>query len=112
MPREIVDRPKKGFGVPVGAWLRGPLRDMAFDLLASHRVRRDGYFDAKEVIRLIDEHDKAEADHRKQIWTLLAFQLWRERYGPGTQSPVLGDDPAAPSVPPDSGPSSSVVLRC
>jgi asparagine synthase (glutamine-hydrolysing) len=81
LPKEIIERPKKGFGVPIGEWLRGPLRSMAHDLLSPARVSRDGYFDAREVARLLDEHDRGLADHRKPLWTLLAFQLWSDHYG-------------------------------
>jgi asparagine synthase (glutamine-hydrolysing) len=82
LPAEIIDRPKKGFGVPVGEWLRGPLRDLARDLLSTHRLKAEGNFDPRFVTRLLDEHLRGVADHRKPLWTLLAFQLWNERYGP------------------------------
>lgn len=84
LPREIIERPKKGFGVPIGEWLRGPLRSMAGDLLSPARVKRDGYFDPQEVTRLLEEHDRGAADHRKPLWTLLAFQLWLDHYGPSS----------------------------
>lgn len=87
LPREIVDRSKKGFGVPIGEWLRGPLRDMAHDLLAPSKLRREGYLDPDEVGRMLDEHDRGVADLRKPLWTLLAFQMWLERFGPGTSRP-------------------------
>jgi asparagine synthase (glutamine-hydrolysing) len=107
LPPEIIDRPKKGFGIPVGEWLRGPLRDMARDLLAPQRIQHDGYFEAREVTRLLDEHLRGVADHRKPLWTLLAFQLWNERYGP--DSTWLRAEASAKeraTVP------TSVVLRC
>lgn len=87
LPKEIIERPKKGFGVPIGEWLRGPLQAMARDLLAPSRIRNQGYFDEKEVSRLLDEHQRGAFDHRKPLWTLLAFQLWLDRYGPGTARP-------------------------
>lgn len=82
LPDEIIDRPKKGFGVPIGEWLRGPLKALARDLLAPEKVAREGLFEPREVTRLLDEHQAGRADHRKPLWTLLAFQLWLERYGP------------------------------
>ena len=63
-----------------------------------------GYFVPSEIKRLLDEHDKGIADNRKQLWTMLSFALWHERYGPGTR-------PSAPVEEPSDG-ESSVVLRC
>ncbi len=83
LPDEIIDRPKKGFGIPVGEWLRGPLKAMAADLLAPDKIKREGLFNPQEVQRLFNEHQQGVADHRKPLWTLLAFQLWQERFGSG-----------------------------
>lgn len=80
LPRDIIRRPKKGFGIPVAKWLQGPLRAMATDLLAPQRLLRAGLFDAGEVERLLDEHLRGRSDHRKPLWTLMAFELWREHY--------------------------------
>ncbi|MFQ5793193.1 MAG: asparagine synthase (glutamine-hydrolyzing), partial [Acidobacteriota bacterium] len=80
LPAEIIHRPKKGFGIPMAKWLRGPLKDLATDLLAPDRLRRAGLFQPAEVQRLLDEHLRGRFDHRKPLWTLLAFELWRERY--------------------------------
>ncbi|MCC7385732.1 MAG: asparagine synthase (glutamine-hydrolyzing) [Deltaproteobacteria bacterium] len=106
LPREIIERPKKGFGVPVAEWLRGPLREYAAALLAPERLRREGYFSPEGVARLWNEHQSGAADHRKPLWTLLAFQLWLERYGPGGVH--LDAPPPRSSLEP---PPSSVVLR-
>jgi hypothetical protein len=76
--------------VPIGEWLRGPLRGMAHDLLSADRLGRQGYLDPVVVSRLLDEHDRGLADHRKPLWTLLAFQLWLDHYGP--TAPRAGDD--------------------
>ncbi|MCK6546041.1 asparagine synthase (glutamine-hydrolyzing) [Myxococcota bacterium] len=97
LPDEIMDRPKKGFGVPIGEWLRGPLRGMAHDLLSRDRVRREGYLDPETVARLLDEHERGVADHRKPLWTLLAFQLWLDHHGPA--SPRAGDEPRPAKAP-------------
>jgi asparagine synthase (glutamine-hydrolysing) len=80
LPAEIVTRPKKGFGVPMAAWLKGPLRELALETLAPERLRRAGLFDPAEVKRLLDEHLAGTADHRKPLYTLLAFELWREAW--------------------------------
>ncbi|HUJ59642.1 MAG TPA: asparagine synthase (glutamine-hydrolyzing) [Kofleriaceae bacterium] len=80
LPHDIVDRPKKGFGMPIGRWLRDDLRGLARDvvlgarsLAASGRVRRD------VVERWLREHAEARVDHRQRLWTLLVLELWRQR---------------------------------
>jgi asparagine synthase (glutamine-hydrolysing) len=88
LPAEIVDRPKKGFGVPIGEWLRGPLKGLAHELLAPDKLRREGWLEPDEVGRLLKEHQAGVADHRKPLWTLLAFELWLERFGPGVARAV------------------------
>jgi asparagine synthase (glutamine-hydrolysing) len=80
LPAAILARPKKGFGMPIGMWLRGPLRPILLELLAEDRLRRQGIFDPSMVARMCDEHVIGRADHRKQLWTLLAFQLWHDRH--------------------------------
>src|SRR5690242_1663624 len=80
LPDRILDRPKKGFGVPVADWFRGPLREQMREVLSAERVRRDGFFDARVVDGLVAGHLAGTADNRKQLWTLFAFQLWNEGY--------------------------------
>ncbi|MBK8012450.1 MAG: asparagine synthase (glutamine-hydrolyzing) [Deltaproteobacteria bacterium] len=87
LPSVIIDRPKKGFGVPVGEWLRGPLRALARDLLAPSKLKREGFFDPVWVTQLLDEHERGTHDHRKPLWTLLAFELWFERFGRVASAP-------------------------
>jgi len=82
VPRHLVERPKMGFSVPVGAWLRGPLRDWGRDLLAPSKLA-DGLLDAAQVSRLWDEHQQGHANRETVLWNLLMFQAWRERYAPG-----------------------------
>lgn len=82
LPKEIIERPKKGFGVPIGSWIRGPLSELVHDLLHPTKLGREGYFCPGEVQRMVDEHRRGTADHRKPLWTLLAFELWLERFGP------------------------------
>jgi asparagine synthase (glutamine-hydrolysing) len=76
LPRAVIDRPKKGFGMPVAKWVKGELRPLVRDTFASKRLEQSGLFNATFVQRLLDEHERGIADHRKLIWTLLMFELW------------------------------------
>lgn len=76
VPQAIIDRPKMGFNLPIGGWLRGPLRGWADDQLNESPLRRDGYFDSAAVRRLWDEHQSERFDRQGILWRLLAFQVW------------------------------------
>jgi len=80
LPPGILDRPKKGFGIPVARWLRGPLGPMMDSLLAPDRLEKQGLFRPEEVARRVGEHRAGTRDHRKPLWTLLMFQLWSDRW--------------------------------
>ncbi len=80
LPSSTLARAKKGFGMPVGTWLRGPLRPLLMELLGPDRIRRQGLFRPEEIARLIAEHQAGHVDHRKPLWTLLMFQLWYDRW--------------------------------
>ncbi len=80
LPGEILHRSKKGFGVPIAEWLKGTLNPLMHDLLAPERIRSQGIFEKDYVKRLISEHEKGLASHHKQLWTLLVFQLWYNRF--------------------------------
>jgi asparagine synthase (glutamine-hydrolysing) len=80
LPREITHRRKKGFGIPVGRWILGDLREMFQEYLGEARIRREGVFNPAFVKRLLDDHLARRRDNRKLLWTLLTFQLWRERW--------------------------------
>lgn len=83
VPDAILQRRKHGFGVPIGGWLRGPLRPLLEDILHRDRLRRVGLFSAEEVDRLVHEHLTGAQNHQRSLWTLLTFELWREAYLPG-----------------------------
>ena len=80
LPAAIVHRRKQGFTVPVGEWLRGPLRPLLGDALAPARLTRQGLFDGRAVEALIAEHERGRRNRWKELWALLVFQLWWDRY--------------------------------
>ncbi len=80
LPKEILQRPKKGFGIPIAEWLKGRLNPLLHDLLAPDRLKNQGLFDAAFVQKLINEHETGAASHHKQLWTLLVFQLWFDNF--------------------------------
>lgn len=88
VPREMFERPKRGFAVPIGQWLRGELRDWTQALLAPARLRREGYLCAPEITRRWRQHASGRADWSNHLWTVLMFQAWLEDFAssPATQS--------------------------
>jgi asparagine synthase (glutamine-hydrolysing) len=76
VPQALVDRPKMGFGVPIGAWLRGPLRTWAGDLLSPTRLHAQGLLDAAAVDRAWREHQSGQRDRTNELWTVLMLQAW------------------------------------
>lgn len=76
LPQQIIKRPKKGFGMPVAKWVKGELRTFVRNTFAPERLKKRGLFNADYVARLLDEHERGVADHRKLIWTLLMFEMW------------------------------------
>ena len=80
LPDNILRRPKKGFGIPVAEWFRGPLKEQMLAALSPERISAEGLFEAAEVGRLIDDHLAGRRDNRKQLWTLFAFESWYGGY--------------------------------
>lgn len=78
VPRELFERPKMGFGVPIDAWLRGPLRDWAEELLRPQRLREDGLLDAGAVRGCWDAHLSGRDAMQHRLWAVLMFQAWRD----------------------------------
>lgn len=78
VPRDLIERPKMGFGVPIGEWMRGPLRPWAEALLDEGRLRSEGYFDPKPIRRLWDMHLKGKLNEQYRLWSILMFQSWLE----------------------------------
>jgi asparagine synthase (glutamine-hydrolysing) len=80
LPRNIIYRKKKGFGVPLARWLTNELKDFMLDYLSPERICRQGLFHYPYIKRLIDEQLNKTKDNRELLWTLLVFQSWYERY--------------------------------
>jgi asparagine synthase (glutamine-hydrolysing) len=78
VPRELIERPKLGFAMPISAWLRGPLRDWAEAQLSPERLRREGIFDVAAVRQKWDEHLRGDRDWQYRLWCVLMFQGWYE----------------------------------
>src|SRR5690606_33741612 len=77
VPRDLVDRPKMGFTVPIAAWLQGPLRSWAGDLLFSSRSAGDGLLDAASLRRRWDAFQRGRLEDANGLWAVLMLQAWR-----------------------------------
>lgn len=80
LPREIVFRKKKGFGVPLAEWITGDLKPLVLDLLSEGRIKEGGLFNYEHVSKLLEDHFARRADNRKLIWTLMVFELWSKKW--------------------------------
>jgi asparagine synthase (glutamine-hydrolysing) len=83
VPRSLVDRPKAGFDVPLDAWLRGPLKAWARELLDPQRIKDQGLFDAGPMARQWRDHEQGRRDNQYRLWNMLMFLAWFERWRPG-----------------------------
>ena len=75
-PEEFLNRPKQGFGVPIGEWIRGELRIMAEELLLSKQAQLRGFFDPAYLRRMLDQHISRKQDHAARIWALMSLEAW------------------------------------
>jgi asparagine synthase (glutamine-hydrolysing) len=82
LPAEVIDRPKKGFAVPLDDWLRGPLKSWASELLSSDALGSNGVFDTAVVEKAWTEHVSGRRNISQLLWNVLMFQAWyREAIG-------------------------------
>jgi len=78
VPKELIERPKMGFGVPIDTWLRGPLRDWAESLLDKSRLQKEGYFNCEPILEKWKEHLSGKRNWQYYLWSILMFQVWLE----------------------------------
>lgn len=78
IPRELIERPKMGFAIPLDDWLRGPLRDWAEDLLAKDRLEKEGFFKPALIRDAWEKHSRGRANYGYKLWSILMFQSWLE----------------------------------
>ena len=78
VPKDLIERPKKGFAVPLSSWLRGPLREWAEELLSPSRLESEGYFKSEEVGKMWSEHLSGKGNWQYLLWNILIFQSWLE----------------------------------
>ena len=80
MPRELFDRPKGGFALPYGTWLRNELHDLVYDCLSTKQIKGRGYFNSSTIVQMVSEHMSSKVNHTYQIWTLLMLEIWHRIY--------------------------------
>ncbi len=117
VPEALLNRPKQGFQLPLGIWLRGPLRDWAESLLDIRRLASDGYLNPEPVRARWDEHLGGRLDWSGQLWNMLMFQTWLDQEwseravgAPSGATTTSGTWPALPRVAPE-GPTTGAVIR-
>ena len=80
LPPSVLAKRKQGFGVPLGVWFRGRLREAFSDVLDSPRARQRGYLEPREVARLLREHLDGRRNHELRLWQLVMLELWHRAY--------------------------------
>jgi len=75
-PEEFLKRPKQGFGVPIGAWVRGEMRPLAEEFLLGKQAQSRGFFDPAYLQRMLNQHISGSQDHAARIWTLIVLEAW------------------------------------
>ncbi|MFA6467194.1 MAG: asparagine synthase (glutamine-hydrolyzing) [Patescibacteria group bacterium] len=80
LPDNIINRQKKGFGMPIADWLTSDLKPLAQQLLNAEKIKQEGLFNHQYIDQLLEQHFERKQDNRKLIWTLMIFELWREKW--------------------------------
>jgi len=80
LPKEIVYRKKKGFGIPIAEWFSGELKNFIKEILNKEKIENQGIFNYKYIDKLLNDHFSKKKDNRKLIWTLIIFQMWQEKW--------------------------------
>ena len=76
---KFFNRPKMGFAVPLSDWLRGPLKDWAWDLISQKKID-DGLIDVSKIKKIFNEHVTYKRNWQNKIWTILVYIIWKEKY--------------------------------
>jgi asparagine synthase (glutamine-hydrolysing) len=100
LPDTILDRRKQGFSPPFSAWSRGPLRGLVVDLLSPARIERAGVLDSRAVHDVLAAHLSGAEDRGRTLWTILALQLWAERWMRGGRAAEIAATAAEPALVP------------
>ena len=82
VPRDLVERPKMGFAIPLDGWMRGPLRDWMESLLDESRLAQQGWLDPRPVRRAWQDHLAGRGNHWQALWNIAMLQAWAERWSP------------------------------
>ncbi|MBD3345944.1 MAG: asparagine synthase (glutamine-hydrolyzing) [Chitinivibrionales bacterium] len=80
LPKEIIHRKKKGFGIPLTKWIKEDFRPILADVFAPEKIKSEGFFEPQAIQHLLSNHFDEKQDNRKQIWTLLMFEMWKNNY--------------------------------
>src|SRR5262249_24758205 len=96
LPHDLLDRPKHGFGVPLGVWFRGDLRELFADTLSAPGAAVRGYFRPSFVKRLLEEHLAGRRDHTLRLWQLVVFERWHAQYAGAHGNPFPLSTPPLP----------------
>ncbi len=80
LPVNLFERPKMGFGVPIDHWLRFELKDLLLDYLSAERIKREGLFNSNFIEKKIKEHLSGQVNHQYRLWSLVMWEMWRERW--------------------------------
>jgi asparagine synthase (glutamine-hydrolysing) len=79
VPKKLFNRAKQGFTIPLGEWLKDPLKDWAYDLIDPKKIKDGGFFNSESVLSLWNEHIQGKGNWSHQLWNILMFQMWNEK---------------------------------